>query len=141
MIRFVQQLSIVGAALFLTVPGPSFAQPKQANPSSGAHKIQLSRRVAPAQGLTGLASFYRLAGVTSSGEHFATDGLTAAHPTLPFNTRVKVTCLKTGRSVVVRINDRGPFKKGRVIDVSHGAAKVLGMENLGLTRVSLEVLL
>ncbi len=68
------------------------------------------------------------------------DGLAAAHRTLPFNTRVKVTCVNSGRSVVVRINDRGPFKKGRVIDVSHRAAKVLGMENHGLTGVSLQVL-
>src|SRR5262245_28768461 len=60
--------------------------------------------------LTGLASFYRLRGKTSSGERFDANGLTAAHPSLPFNTRVRVTCVNTGKSVVVRINDRGPFK-------------------------------
>jgi rare lipoprotein A len=66
--------------------------------------------------------------------------MTAAHRTLPFGTRVKVTRVDTGDSVVVRINDRGPFKPGRVIDLSEGAAKTLGMTDVGLTNVRLEVL-
>jgi rare lipoprotein A len=65
--------------------------------------------------------------------------MTAAHPTLPFNTRVKVTHLASKRAVVVRINDRGPFKKGRVIDLSHAAAGALGMHSQGLAHVQLEV--
>jgi rare lipoprotein A len=66
--------------------------------------------------------------------------MTAAHRTLPFGTRVKVTRVDTGDSVVVRINDRGPFKPGRVIDLSEGAAKTLRMTDVGLTNVRLEVL-
>lgn len=92
--------------------------------------------------LTGLASYYG-AGVgekTATGERFDPSGMTAAHRTLPFGTRVKVTRVDTGDSVVVRINDRGPFKPGRVIDLSEGAAKTLGMTNVGLTNVRLEVM-
>lgn len=91
---------------------------------------------------TGLASYYGAsAGVkTATGERFDPSGMTAAHRTLPFGTRVKVTRVDTGDSVVVRINDRGPFKPGRVIDLSEGAAKTLGMTDVGLTNVRLEVL-
>ena len=75
---------------------------------------------------------------TASGEVFNTNSLTAAHKTLPFGTRVKVTSRATGRSVVVRINDRGPFVRGRVIDLSRASARMLGMA--GLTDVTLSVL-
>lgn len=67
-------------------------------------------------------------------------GLTAAHKTLPFGTRVRVTNLKTGRSVVVTINDRGPFNRGRVIDLCTGAARALGMIDQGIARVRADVL-
>lgn len=89
--------------------------------------------------LSGIASFYWQGQQTASGEAFDKAALTAAHPTLPFNTRVKVTHLANKRSVIVRINDRGPFKTGRVIDLSHAAAGVLGMHGQGLARVQLEV--
>lgn len=72
---------------------------------------------------------------TANGETFNTHHLTAAHKTLPFGTRVKVLNLNTGRAVVVRINDRGPFIRGRIIDLSHAAAKAIGMT--GLARVAL----
>jgi rare lipoprotein A len=65
--------------------------------------------------------------------------LTAAHPTLPFGTRVRVTNVATGRSVTVRVNDRGPFVHGRVIDVSQAAAEELGMVGRGVTKVKLDV--
>ena len=67
-------------------------------------------------------------------------GLTAAHKTLPFGTRVRVTDSKTGRSVVVVINDRGPFNKGRVLDLSTSAAKALGMTERGVVSVRADVL-
>ena len=67
-------------------------------------------------------------------------GLTAAHKTLPFGTRVRVTDSKTGRSVTVRINDRGPFNKGRVLDLSTSAAKALGMTERGVVSVRADVL-
>ncbi|MBW2147111.1 MAG: septal ring lytic transglycosylase RlpA family protein [Deltaproteobacteria bacterium] len=77
---------------------------------------------------------------TSSGEVFDMYDLTAAHPTLPLGTRVMVTRLDNGRSVKVRVNDRGPFVKGRILDLSYSAARVLHMEKDGVARVRLEVL-
>src|SRR5438270_13680731 len=64
---------------------------------------------------------------TASGEKFNPSGLTAAHRTLPFGTQVRVTNSRNGRSIIVRINDRGPFVKGRAIDLSSGAARAIGM--------------
>jgi rare lipoprotein A len=77
---------------------------------------------------------------TANGETFDMHAFTAAHCVLPFNTRVRVTNLDNGRSVVVRINDRGPFIKGRIIDLSYGAARALNMIGPGTARVRLEVL-
>ncbi|MCP9929037.1 septal ring lytic transglycosylase RlpA family protein [Cyanobium sp. CH-040] len=77
---------------------------------------------------------------TANGEVFRPGTLTAAHRTLPFGTRVRVTNLHNGRSTVVRINDRGPFSGGRVIDLAHGAAQELGLVSSGLAPVRLEVL-
>lgn len=77
---------------------------------------------------------------TASGEIYDPQKLTAAHPTLPFNTYVKVTNLENGRSVVVRINDRGPFKKKRIIDLSLKAAEMLDMVAKGVVRVRIEVI-
>jgi rare lipoprotein A len=87
----------------------------------------------------GVASFYSQGQRTASGERFNARELTAAHPTLPFGTKVRVTDLNSGRSVTVRVNDRGPFVKGRVIDVSHAAAESLGMVGKGVTKVKLDV--
>lgn len=77
---------------------------------------------------------------TASGERFNMNDMTAAHRTLPFDTKVKVTNLENRTSAVVRINDRGPFKSNRIIDVSRKAAKVLGFEQEGLARVRIESL-
>jgi peptidoglycan lytic transglycosylase len=82
----------------------------------------------------GIASVYS-GGGTASGERMNPGALTAAHPSLPFGTRVRVTNNHTGRSVVVRINDRGPFVKGRVIDLSPAAARAIGVG--GIAQVSL----
>jgi rare lipoprotein A len=83
----------------------------------------------------GMASFYR-GGKTASGEIAGTSGLTAAHRTLPFGTKVLVTNVGNGRTVVVRITDRGPYRRGRIIDVSRAAARELDMIERGTTRVS-----
>jgi rare lipoprotein A len=88
----------------------------------------------------GQASFYSYTGRTASGETARRGELTAAHRTLPFGTRVRVTDVKNGRSVVVRINDRGPFIRGRIIDVSHAAASELGMLSRGVAQVEIQVL-
>ncbi|MCW5646797.1 MAG: septal ring lytic transglycosylase RlpA family protein [Sphingopyxis sp.] len=91
----------------------------------------------------GTASYYgrELAGNrTASGERFDPGQLTAAHRTLPFGSLVRVTNTANGDSVVVRINDRGPFHRGRVIDVSHAAAREIGMHRSGTARVKLALL-
>jgi rare lipoprotein A len=72
---------------------------------------------------------------TASGEKFNPSGLTAAHRTLPFGTHVRVTNSRNGRSIIVRINDRGPFVKGRAIDLSNGAARAIGMGSTGNVRM------
>jgi len=77
---------------------------------------------------------------TASGEVLRRGTLTAAHRSLPFGTRVRVTNLWNGRTAVVRINDRGPFHGDRVIDLAHGAANELGVTSSGVARVKLEVL-
>ena len=87
----------------------------------------------------GLASFYTEGTRTANGEKFDTHELTAAHPTLPFGTRLRVTNLATGRSVTVRVNDRGPYIPGRVVDVSYSAADALGMVGRGVAKVRLDV--
>jgi rare lipoprotein A len=90
----------------------------------------------------GVASFYGSefhGRLTSSGEVYDMNNLTAAHPTLPLGTLVKVTNLANNKSVIVRVNDRGPFKKNRIIDVSYEAAKQLGFLNEGTALVKIEV--
>jgi len=85
---------------------------------------------------SGMASWYSHGTRTASGARFNPNGMTAAHRTLPFGTRVVVSNRRTGRSVQVTINDRGPFIRGRVIDVSRGAARVLGMTSSGVAPVT-----
>jgi rare lipoprotein A len=90
---------------------------------------------------SGVASFYdkNYARNTASGERYDGEKLTAAHKTLPFGTRLAVTDEKTHRSVTVIVNDRGPFTKGRVLDLSYAAAKALHMQGRGLIRVTASV--
>jgi len=103
---------------------------------------------APAQAIelenpVGIASYYGHAFDslrTASGERFDMHAMTAAHPTLPFGTRLRVTNVHNGRQVVVRVNDRGPFIKGRILDLAYGAARKLGLIRRGWARVRLEVL-
>ena len=88
----------------------------------------------------GIASWYgsESGNKTAMGTRFDPQGLTAAHKTLPLPTKVRVTNLRNGRSVNVIVNDRGPFKKNRIIDLSHGAAKKIGLQ--GLAEVRIEVI-
>lgn len=106
-------------------------QPKQATKQSGR------------KGRGGVASWYGPGfhgRRTANGERFNQNALTAAHKSLPFGTRVRVTNLRNGRSVTVRINDRGPYSGGRVIDLSAQAAKVIGLYHSGTAPVSLDIL-
>ena len=88
----------------------------------------------------GMASFYKSGKVTANGEAFNPHGLTAAHRSLPFGTIVRVENVNNGKSVVVRINDRGPFIDGRVIDLSLGAAKAVGLVDRGVGKVKIDIL-
>jgi len=87
----------------------------------------------------GYASWYGESQMTASGERFNKNAMTAAHRSLPLGTHVRVTNTKNGKSVVVRINDRGPYGKGRIIDLSEAAAKQLDMIDAGVAPVTLEV--
>jgi rare lipoprotein A len=89
-------------------------------------------------GSRGLASYY--SGRAATGERVGSNALTAAHRTLPFGTKVRVTNLKNGQSVTVRINDRGPFVRNRSIDLSDGAAGAIGMKGTGIAPVRMEVI-
>lgn len=77
---------------------------------------------------------------TANGEIFDMHSLTAAHKTLPLGTQIRVTNLENNRSVVVRVNDRGPYVEGRILDLSYGAAKALGFENMGTAKVHIQVI-
>jgi len=104
----------------------------------GAAMIMAVSFAQAANAQSGIASVYAYSsGKTASGERASPGALTAAHRTLPFGTPVRVTNRRNGRSVVVRINDRGPFVKGRIIDLTPAAARVLGISGLG--RVTVDV--
>jgi rare lipoprotein A len=97
----------------------------------------------PGTRIDGVASWYgqpHQGLKTASGEAFDMNKLTAAHRTLPFGTRLRVTNLENGKSVVVRVNDRGPHVPGRVLDLSYRAAQMLGITNSGVARVEMVVL-
>jgi rare lipoprotein A len=120
-----------------TSPGPS-----PGPPAPGPVSPQPPILPQPSFTQTGLASFYGRAHggkVTASGEHFDPTGFTAAHRTLAMGSRVRVTNLKTGQAVTVTITDRGPFVRGRIIDVSLAAAQALGITDKGLAQVRLEI--
>ena len=108
--------------------------------STACHrKIALSKGARNCE-QTGMASYYAgkyIGRPTASGEIFAANKLTAAHRTLPFGTMVKVTNLTNNKSVIVRINDRGPFIKGRIIDLSELAAKKIDMMQQGIVKVTI----
>ena len=91
----------------------------------------------------GIASWYGPGfdgNLTANGEVYDMNGISAAHKTLPFGTVVRVVEFSTGKSIVVRINDRGPFIEGRIIDLSKGAARELGIIDKGITKVGLRII-
>lgn len=112
------------------------SMPREAKPAaSGTSKVEPAKKM--------VASFYgaELAGKkTANGEIFAPNGLTAAHRSLPFGTRLRLTNRETGKKVEVRINDRGPFIPGRDLDLSKGAAAALGMKDVGVQTLFVEIL-
>jgi len=133
-------LSIVclGAAQGPTSSGSKDSQNSRTTPA--APVVHKKAHAKPYQ--VGTASWYGSAfdgKTTASGEPFNMYDLTAAHPTLPLGSRVRVTNLRNGRTVVVRINDRGPVVEGRIIDLSYSAARVLDLKARGIQRVRLDV--
>jgi rare lipoprotein A (peptidoglycan hydrolase) len=104
--------------------------------SQNAMAAQVSN---PHKRFSGKASYYSIGQKTASGARFDPAKLTAAHRTLPFGTRVRVTEPRGGKSVVVTVNDRGPFIKERVLDLSLGAARLLGMTGRGIMHIVAEV--
>lgn len=114
-------------------PGSLF-QPKAPKMSPAAPKAAVEDHSKKEHGIASVYTDRR----TASGEKFSAKALTAAHRTLPFGSLVRVTAPRTGRSVIVRINDRGPFKKGRVIDLSQAAADGIGLtKKMGITKVEI----
>jgi rare lipoprotein A len=138
--RAMRRLSVAAAAVLVASLVAVLACSRHPDPK--AYKFPPSE--APAVGTTaeGIASWYGPGyhgKTTASGEKFNQDALTAAHPYWAFGTRVKVTLLSTGKSTVVRINDRFPAYKGRIIDVSRRTAKAIGLIGPGTGKVRLEV--
>ncbi len=117
---------------------PAAAAPQATTPGLGKKSLGTDGR--KAAGMHGVASYYWEPQALASGGRFNPNALTAAHKTLPFGTRVRVTHLGNGRSVEVKINDRGPYVAGRIIDLSKAAAGVIGMTGQGIARVAVEVL-
>jgi peptidoglycan lytic transglycosylase len=139
-----------GLALFLCIAGLGAAQGNSGSdhdrnspaphPPKPATKSTHAKRIRPYQ--VGTASWYGSyfeGKETASGEPFEMYDLTAAHPTLPLGTYVKVTNLRNGRAVVVRVNDRGPVVDGRIIDLSYEAARVLDFKSRGIQTVRLDL--
>ncbi len=112
--------------------------------SSGSEQMEDDEGYTPSGGtFTGVASFYhdKFNGrKTSNGEIFSNHKFTCAHKTLPFGTMLKVTNTSTGQSVIVKVNDRGPFVRGRVLDLSKAAARQIGMIEDGVAQVKVEIM-
>jgi rare lipoprotein A len=133
---------------FATRSTPPAAKSEEAKPDPGSNDPKPAQPVPNTTGkilltLEGVASYYAdeyHGKQTSNGEVFNMNDLTAAHRTFPFGTRVRVTNLENKKVVVVRVNDRGPFKEGRIIDLSLEAAKELDLIRNGTAKVKLEVL-
>jgi rare lipoprotein A len=122
-----KKLAVV-VALLAACGGPS----RQARTTQPVHHAQNT--------MSGMASWYGESQTTASGERFNKHALTAAHRTLPLGTMVRVTNQRNGKSVIVRINDRGPYGHGRIIDLSEAAARQLDMIDAGVAPVTLEVI-
>jgi rare lipoprotein A len=108
---------------------------------AGSDALAQPRKQSTGRQFTGIAAYYSKGyrGATARGDRYDPAKFTAAHRTLPFGTRLRVTDRKTGRSVTVVVNDRGPFTRGRVLDLSLAAAKQLHMIDRGLARVTASI--
>jgi rare lipoprotein A len=135
-------LSLVAVSAYGQAASGPAAAPMAPAPMAPAPKAEAPAKSSAGDAETGLAAVYsdKLHGRrTASGQRYDRNQLTAAHKTLPFGTQVKVTNVKNNKSVVVRINDRGPTQAGRVLDLSPRAAKALGISPRGMADVRVEV--
>ena len=135
----------IGGILFFYLPGETKASGIEPSPAAARGFAAQDKKAISAEMFraTGYASWYGdpfHGRRTASGEVYNKYEFTAAHPQLPLGTKAKVTNLKNNRSVVVDINDRGPFVKGRILDLSLAAARQIGMVDSGIARVRIEVL-
>jgi rare lipoprotein A len=132
---------LIGAGLAACAQQPVATYQPLSSRQAALHKRHspLASREASLDASSGVASYYSSGSRTASGEQFNPNELTAAHRTLPFGTKLRVTNVATGQSVTVRVNDRGPYVPGRVVDVSHSAAESLGMTGRGVAKVKLDV--
>ena len=143
-----------GLALFLgltSLGATHRSDPAEAIITKGNLNLQQKQAMSATRGMSGrnghpyevgAASWYGdyfQGKTTASGEPYDMNDLTAAHPYLPLGTRIRVTNLHNGRAVILRVNDRGPVVDGRIIDVSYGAAQILGMSGKGIQRVRLDL--
>jgi len=143
----IKNILIFSVALFVLqacTPSPRFTQNryKDAKPSTPVEQVRY-RNASAIETVTGVASYYadKFHGrLTSNGEIYDMYGLTAAHPTYPHETIIRVTNLSNGRSVVVRLNDRMPYRPDRIIDLSYGTAIELDMVQDGIVEVQLDIL-
>ena len=127
----------------LQTESPQKESPQKEESKIEEVQIDEPQKEAAKEGVVGIASYYaaKFHGKrTASGEKFSQKVLTAAHLTLPFGTLLKVTNLQNMKSVIVRVNDRGPHVRGRIVDLSRAAAELIGLRHTGTARVELEIL-
>ena len=147
--RFAEGLAVLLSVASLgagAASGPSLEAAKVSKPwvtvtakETSGHANKSAKKPAYQVGTASWYGDYFQGKQTASGEPYDMNDLTAAHPTLPLGSFVKVTNLRNGKAVVVRINDRGPVVDGRIIDVSYNAAQALGFKDRGLQRVRLDI--
>ncbi len=141
--RNVLCIAVVSLFIAACASSPRFTKDRFSEPKINPSKSPSGNSKGKPTSYQGIASFYSddfHGKKTANGEVFDMHKLTAAHRSFPFNTKVRVTNLDNGKSCVVRVNDRGPFKLERIMDLSLGAAEVLDMKKTGTANVSLEVL-
>lgn len=149
--RYLGQIVVACAVLCLSLAvgaqetvAPQMESPQKESPQKEESKIEVVQTdEAQKEAIVGIASYYaaRFHGRrTASGEKFNPKLMTAAHLTLPFGTQLKVTNLRNMKSVIVRVNDRGPHVHGRIVDLSRAAAELIGLRHTGTARVELEIL-
>jgi len=143
MLRVLNQAAMAAALVILLGTAPGNSQTPDSNEGTPGQTQETIKPARPKKAQVGKASWYgRLfqSKKTASGEAYQMLDFTAAHRTLPLGSWVRVTNLRNDRTVVVRINDRGPVRKSRIIDLSYGAAKMLGMGQSGIDPVRLDVI-